>query len=94
MATTAPTPPTGLNYKNLAASGLVKTGEGDCHLVLISASTSLNIRLYDNTAASGTVIVASMGVEAKEEYDIPAHFGTGLYVEFVSGAGSLTVFYI
>ena len=89
-----PTPPTGLNFLSLSASGLVKTGPGDCVLILITSSSSLNIRLYNNTAASGTVITATMAVDAKEEYDIPAHFTTGLYVEFVSGTGSLTVFYL
>lgn len=87
-------PPTGLSYASISASTLIKTGAGDCVLILVTSSSSLNIRLYDNTAASGTVITASMAVDAKEEYDIPAHFSTGLYIQFVSGTGSLTVFYL
>lgn len=94
MPITAATPPTGLNYKQLSASGIVKTGPGDLHLILISSSSSLNIKLWDNTAASGTVIVATIAVAAKEEYDIPAHFETGLYIEFVSGSGALTAFFV
>lgn len=90
----SPIPPTGLSYLNLAASGLVKTGVGDCALILVTSSSSLTIKLWDGVAASGTVITATMAVDAKEEYDIPAHFSTGLYVEFVAGTGSLTVFYI
>lgn len=91
---TLPTPPTGLNYKQLSASGLVKTGEGDCHLLLISSSSSLVVKIWDGVAASGTVIVSNMAVAAKEEYDIPAHFATGLYVEVISGTGAFTVFFI
>ena len=89
-----PIPPTGLNYKQLSASGLVKTGEGDLHMVKVSSSSSLTIKLWDNTAASGTVIQATMAVAEKEEHYIPAHFGTGLYVEFVAGSGAVTVFFI
>lgn len=87
-------PATAFPYKSISASTLIKTGQGKCILVLITSSSSLVIRLYDNTSAAGTVIVASMSVSAKEAYDVPALFETGLYVEFVSGSGSLTVFYV
>lgn len=94
MPTVHASPPTGLRYAQLSASGVVKVGAGVSHLILISSSAALNIRLYDNSAASGTVIIATIAVEAKEEYDIPVEFLTGLYVEFVSGTGALTVFYV
>lgn len=89
-----PIPPTGCAFKAQSASGLVKTGEGDCVLVLVSSSSSAVLNIYDNTAASGTKIVDSLAVDAKEEYDIPAHFTTGLYVELASGTGKWTVFFI
>lgn len=94
MPVQPPQPPTGLPYKSISASTLIKTGEGDLFMLKVSSSTSLTVRLYDNTAASGTVILASMLVDAKEEHFIPARFSTGLYVEFVSGSGALTVFYV
>lgn len=88
-----PIPPTGLSYLSLSASGLVKTGEGDCVLLLVTSSASLVLTLYDNTSAASTKIVDGLLVDAKEEFDIPAHFSTGLYVSFDSGTGKVTVFY-
>jgi hypothetical protein len=89
-----PIAPTGLLYKALSASGVVKSSPGTCALLLCSASTSLVVNVYDNTTAAGTKIVDSLPVDAKEEFDIPAQFSTGLYVEFVSGSGKVTVFYV
>lgn len=95
MTTRSPAiPPTGHSFLFMSGSGIVKTGDGILVLVLIASSSSLVIRLWDNTAASGTKIVGSLTVGANEEYDLPAYFATGLYVEFASGSGELTVFYI
>lgn len=93
MPAVPPIPPTGLPYKALSASGLVKDGAGVLHLMLITASTALTVKLWDNTAASGTVIIDTMAVNAGEEYDLPAQFTTGLYVT-LGGTGTLTVFYV
>ena len=89
-----PTPPTGLATKALAASGIAKTGRGDCHLLLVTSSTSLVLNFYDGTDNTGTKFIDSLAVNASEEYDIPAHFETGLYVEFSSGSGKVTVFFV
>ena len=89
-----PVPPTGCSFKAQSASGLVYTGPGTLVLLLITSSSSAVLNIYDNTAASGTKIVDSLAVDAKEEYDIPAHFSTGLYVELSSGSGKWTVFYV
>lgn len=95
MPSTAPQiPPTGLSTKVLSASGLVKTGPGECVLLLCSSSLSLVVTLYDNTTAASTKIVDGLLVDAKEEFDIPAHFETGLYVNFDSGSGKVTVFFL
>lgn len=91
---TDPLPPTGLNYRAITASTLIKTGEGDLHLILCSSSTALSIRVWDSLSAAGTQIVGTMNVAEKEEYDIPAHFTTGLFVELPFGVGGITVFYI
>jgi hypothetical protein len=86
-------PATGYAYKSISASTLIKTGNGTLVMVLITSSTDLTIKIWDNTSAATTVITATMAVDAKEQYDIPAQFDTGLYIEFVSGSGSLTVFW-
>lgn len=62
--------------------------------IFVSTSATLILRLYDNTAASGTLLIASVTVAAKDNLFLPAHFTTGLYVEFVSGTGAVSVFYI
>jgi hypothetical protein len=87
-------PPTGYSYKSLAASGIVKTGPGIGVMLHITSSASLTIKLWDNTAASGTVIEATFPVAVKEQILIPAEFQTGLYIEFVAGTGSLTAYFI
>lgn len=89
-----PTPPTGCSFLAQSASGKVVTGPGVMVLLLVSASSAAVLNIYDNTAASGTKIVDSLTPDAKEEYDIPAAFKTGLYVELVSGTGKWTVFYV
>jgi hypothetical protein len=47
MPTAFPIPPTGLNYLSTSASALVKTGAGQCHLILITASTAGTVKLWD-----------------------------------------------
>jgi hypothetical protein len=87
------TPPTGLKYLSLSADTLVKTGEGTLYMIKVASSSSGSIKVWDNTAGSGTVILDTMAVEAKEEHYIPAQFTTGLYVD-VTGTVNVTVFYI
>jgi hypothetical protein len=89
-----PVPPSGFLFKALSASGVVKLNPGTCVLLLCSSSSSLVVNLYDNTSAAGTKIVDSLPMDAKEEFDIPAQFSTGLYVEFASGTGKVTVFFV
>jgi hypothetical protein len=93
MPTAFPIPPTGLNFLSTSASALVKTGAGQCHLILVTASTAGTVKLWDAVSAAGTVIVDTMSVNANEEYDIPAQFNTGLYIT-IGGTATVTVFYI
>lgn len=93
MPAVPPIPPAGYPYKNLSASGQVRDGPGVCVLILCSASTDLVIKVWDSLSAAGDVVVNNMAVYAGEEYDIPAQLKTGLYVEFISGSGAVTVFH-
>lgn len=88
-----PLPPAGYPYKQLSASGQVRSDPGVCVLILCTSSTDLVIKVWDSTAASGDVVVSNMAVYAGEEYDVPAQLKTGLYVEFISGSGAVTVFH-
>lgn len=81
------------NYKSLTASAttVVKTGAGQLHAVICGTATG-NITIYDNTAASGTVILATSALVAGSiSYDLS--FGTGLTI-VLSGAGVATVTFL
>lgn len=79
---------------SLSADGLVKAGRGWLGAILVTSSASGVIRLYDNTAASGTVIVDQLGVYPGDTFDIPIEFQTGLYFDLVSGTATVTLLYI
>jgi hypothetical protein len=79
---------------NLTASGLVKTGAGNVYGIIVSSHTSGTIKLWDNTAGSGTVVVDTMTLGASERW-IPLFgmaFGTGLYVT-IGGTANITIAY-
>ena len=90
----APIPPTGCRYKVLTADGQVKDGPGILVGILCTTSSSLVLDVYDNTALSGTKIVDDLPMDAKEFQEIPAQCDTGIYVDFASGTGTITVFFI
>lgn len=73
------TPVVGGEHSNQSASALIKTGDGHLIGIHVNSTTSGTLKLWDNTAASGTVIVntftPSVGWNA-----MPFHFKTGLYV--------------
>lgn len=69
-----------------------KTGAGLIHGVMINAGGAGSVTLYDNTAASGTIIGgAALTITASSAYFIPLDlpFVNGLTV--VSSSASLTV---
>lgn len=86
--------PESYNAVSLSADGLVKTGEGQAYGVYVTSSSSGVIRFYDNTAASGTVILDQVSVAAQDFIPMPASFYTGLYFDLVSGSATVTVYYI
>lgn len=91
---TIPVAPTGYPFKSISASTLIKTGPGVGVMIHVTSSTSLVIKVWDGTSASGTVILANLAVAAKEQIVFPPEFTTGLYIEFISGSGALTVYYV
>lgn len=79
---------------NIAASANVKTGAGRVHGVVINSHTSGTLKLWDNTAASGTVMFETITFAAGERW-IPffgATFGTGLYAT-IGGTANITIMY-
>lgn len=82
------------SYVNLSASALVKTGAGQIYGVIINSHTSGTLKLWDNTAASSTVLCNTITFAAGERF-IPllgATFGTGLYAT-IGGTADLTILY-
>lgn len=79
---------------SLSADGLVKTGQGFLGGIQVTASAAGVIRLYDNTAASGTVIIDQLTVYPGQRIRWPAEFSTGCFFDLVSGSATVTVFYI
>lgn len=62
--------------------------------ILCSSSTSGTVKIYDNSAASGAVLVDTLTLTAGQWYPIPASLtsGKGCYVT-VGGTFKATVFY-
>lgn len=82
------------SYTNTAASVLVKTGAGQAYGVVINSHTTGTLKLWDNTAASGTVLCETISFAVGERF-IPllgATFGTGLYAT-IGGTANITILY-
>lgn len=81
-------------YSSISASTAVKATAGVLHRILVTASSSGVITVYDNTAGSGTKIINALSVAAKDNIEINAQAGTGIYVNIDSGTATVTVLYI
>jgi len=80
-----------------AATTVVKSGAGRLHRIIYNKAVALSVvTIYDNTAASGTVIAiitmpaALLASQWSVEYDVP--FATGLTI-VTSAADDITVVY-
>lgn len=81
------------SYSNISADAAVKSGSGFLHALTFAqidaAPTAGTIIVYDNTAASGTIIFSSTWTTAvfyPVTIFINASFATGLYVDFTTTA--------
>lgn len=91
----------GYNHANITAAAptttVVKTGQGVLHTITLNKPTATAvITIYDNTAASGTVI-GTITVPASPQpvtltYDVT--FTTGLTIVTATAASDLTVSYV
>jgi len=81
-------------YRNLSASGLVKTGSGVVAGVVINSHTTGTLKLWDNTSAATTVLFNTISFASGERF-IPlfdANFNTGLYAT-IGGTADITILY-
>lgn len=77
---------------NLTASGVVKTQSGKISGVFCASTSSGTLKLWDNTAASGNVIVNTFNLTAGTFYEIPAAFATGCYATIAGTSADITIF--
>ena len=82
----------GNSYKNLSASGQVKATGGVLSGIFVASSTAGTVKVWDNTAGSGTVLVNTFSGIAGTWYPLPFAFGKGCYVT-LGGTIDCTVSY-
>ena len=92
------TKPTSDYQDGTVAAKVLKIGAGELHSMAISdVSNTAVITLWDNTAASGTIIWSSGGMGAQTKpFDVDLHglgFFTGLTLTIATAAAKTTVIY-
>lgn len=76
----------------LAASGSVAVGDGQLVGFFVGSSSSLTLKLWDNTSAATNVLLDTTGTLSVGWYPFPVNFNTGLYATF-GGTGKVTFVY-
>ena len=79
-------------YTNITASALIKTGAGVLKGIVVNSHSSGKLKLWDNTAGTGTVIFDEITFAAGPNFiSLPAvEFSTGLYAT-VGGTADITI---
>lgn len=80
-------------FTNITASALIQTGPTKLGRIFCASSTAGTVKVWDSTAASGTVCVNTFSVTAGNGYELPADMKNGCYIT-VGGTADLTVFYL
>lgn len=81
-------------YNQTSADVLVKTGQGVLQAIIVSSHTTGSIKLYDNTSATGAVLVDTYTYASGSQV-IPfygLHFAVGLFAD-ITGTQSITLAY-
>jgi hypothetical protein len=80
-------------YTNGTTSQEIRTGTGKLYGIVVNSHTSGTLKLWDNTAGSGTVILNTITFASGPQtilFPYPIEFYTGLFVT-VSGAIDYTI---
>lgn len=79
-------------YTKMSASGLVFSGAGQLAGIIIGSSSSLTLKLWDNNAASGAVLLDTTGAFTAPTFldCLNVGFTNGLFVT-IGGSGTFTV---
>lgn len=85
-----------LSYTNLSASALIKTGAGVVAGFIVNSHSSGTLKLWDNTAGSGSVLLNTITFAAGSGIVVPLpgdiSFSTGLYAT-IGGTADITIFW-
>jgi len=81
-------------YKNISASGLVKTGNGKIKGIIINSHTGGTVKLWDAVSAAVPIICNTITFGAAERF-IPLYdieFTVGLFAT-IGGTADITIVY-
>lgn len=67
-------------YISTAVTTTVKTGAGLLHTLVVNGGTAGTVIVYDNTAASGTILASFDSTNALNTYTFDCAFSTGLTI--------------
>lgn len=82
--------PNNSTYISTATTTTVKTGRGTLKAIVIGETAAGAITIYDNTAASGTILGAFKASVVEGQYEFNCRFQTGLTV-VTGGASKISV---
>lgn len=85
----------GALYSNKTSSALIQTGNGKVYGFIVNSHTSGTLKLWDNTTATGTVIVNTFTFPSGSgvyNFAEPIAFVTGLYAT-IGGTADITILY-
>lgn len=79
-------------YISTATTTTAKTGHGVLHSITLGETAAGAITVYDNTAASGTILAVLKASVAEQTFVLDVAFNTGLTI-VTAAASKLTVAY-
>lgn len=82
-----------MNYTNISASALIKTGAGRVSGFIVNSHTTGSLKLWDNTSAATTVLMNTYTfATGSQVVTFPAEvkFTTGLYAT-IAGTADVTI---
>jgi hypothetical protein len=85
----------GFDSTSITSTTTLKANSGVIKGFFVSANNAGTVTIYDNTAASGTTILASFTIPALGWYELGSiGFGTGLHVVIGGTSATVTVVYV
>jgi len=81
------------SYISTATTTTIKTGKGKLHSITVGETAAGAITIYDNTAASGTIISVLKSSVPEQTFVFNAVFRTGLTI-VTAAASKITVSYL